>query len=119
MIGPAYTSRGINPPRHRRSRAERELLDPDIPRGLLKTAIDQHDGIHSATGTGPLPPPPASVRHLNETDLARRWRMSVRTLQSWRWKRVGPPWIKAMGRVLYRLSDIEMFEVEHLRGPGS
>jgi len=56
------------------------------------------------------------VRHLTETDVARRWRMSVRTLQAWRWRKVGPPYIKAMGRVLYRLSDIETFEAEHLRG---
>ncbi len=57
-----------------------------------------------------------SVRHLTETDLARRWRMSVRTLQAWRWRKVGPPYLKAMGKVLYRLSDIETFEAEHLRG---
>lgn len=65
-----------------------------------------------------IPSPAASllVYHLTETDVARRWRMSVRTLQAWRWKKVGPPYLKAMGKVLYRLSDIETFESEHLRG---
>jgi DNA-binding transcriptional regulator YiaG len=51
------------------------------------------------------------VRHLTETDLARRWRMSVRTLQAWRWRKVGPPYLK----VLYRLTDIETFEAERLQ----
>lgn len=57
-----------------------------------------------------------SIRHFTETDIARRWRMSVRTLQAWRWKKIGPPYLKAMGKVLYRLSDIETFETDHLRG---
>jgi len=57
-----------------------------------------------------------SIRHLTETDVARRWRMSVRTLQAWRWRKVGPPYLKAMGKVLYRLSDIETFEADHLHG---
>jgi hypothetical protein len=34
---------------------------------------------------------------------------SVNTLRSWRFKRVGPPFIKIRGLVRYRLSDIEQF----------
>jgi hypothetical protein len=55
------------------------------------------------------------VRHLDQRDLGRRWRMSVRTLERWRWSRKGPKFIKVGGRVLYRLADIESFEAANLR----
>lgn len=55
------------------------------------------------------------MQHLNQIDLATRWRMSARTLERWRWQRIGPPFIKAGGRVLYRLGDILRYEEAHLR----
>ena len=55
-----------------------------------------------------------SARHLNQIDLARRWNISHRTLERWRWKRQGPVFIKLGGRIVYRLEDILAFESEHL-----
>jgi hypothetical protein len=46
---------------------------------------------------------------LNQIDLARRWKISPRTLERWRWLREGPRYLKLGGRVLYRVADIEEF----------
>jgi len=88
--------------------------------GLRNANLDQNRTSRRTADDGPPPAAvSAQVRHLTETDLARRWRMSVRTLQAWRWRKIGPPYVKAVGKVLYRLCDIEAFEVEHLQGPQS
>src|SRR4051812_11246842 len=50
------------------------------------------------------------ARHLDQTDLARRWRVSTRTLGGWRWRHRGPSFLKIGGRVVYRLEDVEAFE---------
>ena len=50
------------------------------------------------------------VRHLTQGELAERWRISPRTLERWRWLRLGPQYIKIGGRVVYLLGDIEAFE---------
>jgi hypothetical protein len=55
------------------------------------------------------------VRHLNQVELARRWSLSHRTLERWRWEGRGPRYLKVGGRVVYRLQDIEAFEAEQLR----
>ncbi|MEP0313197.1 MULTISPECIES: helix-turn-helix domain-containing protein [Alphaproteobacteria] len=56
--------------------------------------------------------------HLNEQDLAIRLRLSVRTLQRWRWRGKGPAFLKLGNhRVVYRLSDVEAWEVAN-RHPG-
>jgi len=55
------------------------------------------------------------VRHLDQRDLAVRWRISPRTLERWRWQRKGPRFLKIGGRVVYRLEDVEAFEVETVR----
>jgi hypothetical protein len=47
---------------------------------------------------------------LNQIDLARRWRISPRTLERWRWLGEGPCYLKLGGRVLYRVADIEVYE---------
>jgi len=65
-----------------------------------------------------------SATLLTQRDLARRWPISPRTLERWRWLRQGPPFLKLGGRVVYRLEDIEEFEraqlrVAPLRGEGS
>lgn len=55
------------------------------------------------------------VKHFNQVDLSRRWCMSPRTLERWRWLGQGPRYLKIGGRVVYRLQDIEAFEAEQLR----
>jgi hypothetical protein len=55
------------------------------------------------------------VRHLNQIDLSRRWSLSPRTLERWRWLREGPVYLKIGGRVLYRLEDIEAYEAKQRR----
>ena len=57
----------------------------------------------------------ASPACLNQRDLARRWSMSERTLERWRWLGQGPRFMKLGGRVAYRIQDVEAFEAEQLR----
>ena len=55
-------------------------------------------------------------RHcLNQKELARRWGISHRTLERWRYSGQGPAFLKLGGRVLYRLADIEAFEQSQLQ----
>jgi hypothetical protein len=55
---------------------------------------------------------------LRETELARRWRKSPRTMQRWREKGTCPAYLRLNGRVLYRLSDIEAYEAERIEFGG-
>ena len=57
-----------------------------------------------------------STRHLNQIDLARRWRISERTLERWRWLRQGPAYLKIGGRVRYLLEDVLAYETTRRRG---
>ncbi len=50
------------------------------------------------------------VQHLNQVQLGRRWSLSPRTLERWRFHGTGPRYLKVGGRVLYRMTDIEAFE---------
>ena len=52
---------------------------------------------------------------VNQTQLARRWCISPRTLERWRWLGEGLPFLKLGGRVVYRLSDIEAYEKAQVR----
>lgn len=52
--------------------------------------------------------------HLNQVELSRRWRISPRTLERWRWLSQGPQYLKIGGRVVYRLADIEAYEAAQL-----
>jgi hypothetical protein len=56
-----------------------------------------------------------SITHLNQIELSRRWSISPRTLERWRWIGQGPQFLKIGGRVIYRLADIEAYEAERLR----
>jgi hypothetical protein len=47
---------------------------------------------------------------LNEKMLAERWACSVSRLQRWRSVGEGPPYLKIVGKVLYRIKDIEAYE---------
>jgi len=52
---------------------------------------------------------------VNQIELSRRWGISPRTLERWRWLGEGLPFVKLGGRVVYRLSDIEAYEGAQLR----
>jgi hypothetical protein len=52
---------------------------------------------------------------LSQKELARRWGMSPRTLERWRWIGAGPVFLKIGSRISYRLSDVERFETARLR----
>ena len=54
------------------------------------------------------------MQHLDQKGLAKRWMISPRTLEQWRWQGRGPKYLKIGGRVVYRLSDIEAFEAASL-----
>ncbi len=54
------------------------------------------------------------MAHLDQNELAERWSLSPRTLEQWRWRGVGPRYLKLGGRVIYRLSDVEVFEAQRL-----
>ena len=54
--------------------------------------------------------PTVAVHHLTQHDLARRWRVSPRTLERWRWLGQGPAYLKLGAAVAYRLDDVEAFE---------
>lgn len=56
-----------------------------------------------------------STKHLNQRHLADRWDVSEATLERWRTEGIGPVFLKLQGRVLYRLEDIEAFEMASLR----
>lgn len=51
-----------------------------------------------------------SEQFLNQKQLARRWGLSPRTLERWRCQGRGPDYLKLVGRVTYRLNDVESFE---------
>ena len=51
---------------------------------------------------------------LTPKELARRWTISHRTLERWRWAGEGPAYMKLGGRVVYRLEDILAFERDQL-----
>ena len=55
--------------------------------------------------------------HLVSAELAKRWRVSQRTLDRWREKGAGPAWLSLNGRIRYRLEDVEAFEHSRRRQP--
>ncbi|MER8822613.1 helix-turn-helix domain-containing protein [Mesorhizobium sp. M0991] len=54
--------------------------------------------------------PDASPVYLCQEEVARRFRVSPRTLERWRWKKTGPNYHKLGGRIVYSLNDIETYE---------
>lgn len=60
-----------------------------------------------------------TIKHLHQSELSKRWCVSMRTLERWRWSGFGPKYLKIGGRVVYRLQDIEAYEGEQLRSSTS
>src|SRR3981081_1864822 len=74
------------------------------PTGNLP-AVHQAARVHSITLERAM-----DVRHLNQVQLSRRWSISPRTLERWRWLKAGPQYLKIGGRVVYRLAGVRSFE---------
>lgn len=55
------------------------------------------------------------IKHLNQVQLARRWSLSPRTLERWRWLKKGPPFMRIGGAIRYRIEDVEAFEAAQRR----
>jgi len=54
---------------------------------------------------------------LSVDDLISRWRGQVKatTLATWRSRKLGPPYIKVGGRVLYPVKDVQEYERRNTR----
>ena len=60
-------------------------------------------------------PDPLEIRHLSQEQLARRLGVSQRTLEGWRYRGKGPAYLRLEGRIAYRVTDVERFEIECLQ----
>jgi Helix-turn-helix domain len=56
-----------------------------------------------------------AMKHINQVELSRRWGLSPRTLERWRWLKQGPAYLKVGGAIRYRIEDVEAFEAAQLR----
>src|SRR5215471_15399640 len=78
-----------------------------------------NDGSAKRIGSStPIGAQAKAVRLLHQTDLSRRWNVSPRTLERWRWQGKGPRYLKIGGRVRYRLEDIEAYEAANVHEAG-
>ena len=55
------------------------------------------------------------TNYYNQTDLAKHWNISERTLEHWRMKGIGPLFLKLGKRVVYRVEDVRDYEAQSLR----
>ncbi|QLS00465.1 helix-turn-helix transcriptional regulator [Enterobacter roggenkampii] len=51
-----------------------------------------------------------TTTHFDQLQLAERWGLSTATLERWRTNGTGPKYIRLLGKVIYRLCDIEAYE---------
>jgi hypothetical protein len=58
-------------------------------------------------------------KHITQAELARRWRLSPRTLERWRWQGNGPAYLKIGGRIVYRKEDVAEFEIQQRKTSAS
>ena len=57
-----------------------------------------------------MPVDQSQTLYLCQEHVSRRWGISTRTLEGWRYLRKGPRFVRIGGRIRYRLSDLEEFE---------
>ena len=90
-------------------RAEKmgDVLDA-LSNGIAKTAASETKAEPLSLVSGVPAEPTRQL--LTEIMLADRWVCSVARLQRWRTVAEGPPYLKIVGKVLYRLKDIEAYE---------
>jgi hypothetical protein len=90
-----------------RSESTRDVLDV-LASGIAKTATSKTEPDLPARASEVTTE--ACRELLTEKMLADRWACSVARLQRWRTVGEGPPYLKIVGKVLYRLKDIEAYE---------
>jgi hypothetical protein len=90
-----------------RAESTRDVLDV-LASGITKLAAVKTESEPQHRGTG-VPAEPGREL-LTEKMLADRWVCSVARLQRWRTVGEGPPYLKIVGKVLYRIKDIEAYE---------
>ena len=56
-----------------------------------------------------------TMAKLTQEQLARRWHMSPRTLEQWRWLGKGPKFLKIGARVLYDECEVADYEQAQVR----
>ena len=54
---------------------------------------------------------------MTPAELARRWRITTRTLERWRVSETGPVWLLLNGTVRYASEDVLTFERARTRQP--
>ena len=84
-----------------------DVLDA-LSNGIAKTAANEPK-FEPKLLVPEVPAEPAR-QLLTEIMLADRWVCSVARLQRWRIVGEGPQYLKIVGKVLYRLKDIEAYE---------
>lgn len=90
-----------------RVESTRDVLDV-LTNSIAKTAARETTAEPQLKA--PAVPAESSRELLTEKMLADRWACSVARLQRWRTVGEGPPYLKIVGKVLYRLKDIEAYE---------
>lgn len=53
---------------------------------------------------------------LSPDDLSTRWGIPTTTLAGWRYRGSGPAYLKLMGHVRYRATDVEAYERDNVHG---
>jgi hypothetical protein len=89
----------------------------------MKSQTMRHPAHATVQASTPATQPPAmpasselpTTKHLTQFEVARRWRLSHRTLERWRHGRQGPAYLKLGGAVVYRLEDVEAYEAAQRR----
>jgi len=84
-----------------------DVLDA-LSSGIAKTVARQSTPVPQHLA--PEVPAETTRELLTEKMLADRWVCSVARLQRWRTTGEGPQYLKIVGKVLYRLKDIEAYE---------
>jgi hypothetical protein len=97
----------ITPDPSPKAESTRDVLDV-LASSIAKTAVRENE-------SAPLPRVPGGSTEsrrdlLTERMLADRWVCSVARLQRWRTVGEGPQYLKIVGKVLYRVKDIEAYE---------
>ena len=84
-----------------------DVLDA-LSSGIAKSVVSE--SIPALQPLVPEAPAEPARQLLTEIMLADRWVCSVARLQRWRTVGEGPQYLKIVGKVLYRLKDIEAYE---------